>query len=386
MQVPNPKTIPVYVPKFVRVGLGLALALLYDGRVFDDFPGRCQRCGSRRCIRMGFLESCFARLILEDSFMELKVRRQRYYCKDCGKAYTSRGPFYQGADYGAPIVDLVLMLSMSNSSYGVESAMMSLGLQIDSDSVLDYTRRFADRCRELAPLLSEDSSSLYGINLLRVLFGVSDARELGQKLPRIDLESLADETYLRKKRALRKFVEEVMGSKEKRIVHRGLNAGRDIVIDKKDGKVAFPESFTLALSYLPGAEAYASLICTPQPFNEILAEVLFRALVGSLFTVTDGSRCYDEAVKNRVRCTVHKVRSELKKDRGFRELRKMEKEGRASREEVRSYARAKYARIVQSTLEELKTTHPEYFDRAGNFIGHTTTNGWREATGESSTR
>lgn len=37
--------------------------------------------------------------------------------------------------------------------------MMNLGIQLDSDSVLDYVRLFADRCREKAPILQNDSGS-----------------------------------------------------------------------------------------------------------------------------------------------------------------------------------------------------------------------------------
>ncbi|MDG6951562.1 MAG: hypothetical protein JRN12_06950 [Nitrososphaerota archaeon] len=74
-----------------------------------------------------------------------------------------------------------------------------------------------------------------------------------------------------------------------------------VVVDGKDGRRAsFPDSFTFALSYLPGAQAYASLICTPRPFNQMLADVLFRALEGASFNMTDGSHNYTEVVKDHV--------------------------------------------------------------------------------------
>jgi hypothetical protein len=42
MREPNPKSIPIYVPEFLRVGVGLGLSLMYDGQVYDDFLGSCQ--------------------------------------------------------------------------------------------------------------------------------------------------------------------------------------------------------------------------------------------------------------------------------------------------------------------------------------------------------
>ena len=71
--------------------------------------------------------------------------------------------------------------------------------------------------------------------------------------------SPTDETCLRRKGALRKVVGDILDGKKK-IVHRGMKG--DMVVDNGDGKASFPESFTLALSYLPGMKAYASLICT----------------------------------------------------------------------------------------------------------------------------
>jgi len=403
MQIPNPKHVSIYVPRFLTFGIGLGLALLYDGRVYDDFPGFCRRCGSRRCIKHGFEGGHFAKLILCEggssgggsgrggSFVDIDVLLQTYFCKDCGATYTSNGPFYDGAMYGAPIVDLALMLSMEDSSYGVERVMMNLGIQLSEDTVLDYVRLFADRCRDYAPLAKKEKGSLYGINLLKILFGVDNVKELAEKLPKLDAQSLADEAYLRKKGALKKFVEELMEAQQRRIVHRGLNS-RDVVI--KDGKPSFPDSFTLALSYLPGAEAYASLINTPQPFNQLLAELLFKALEGSPLKVTDGSKNYDGL--RDLECTVHKARNELKKDLKFRELRKeareiqrtvqeakseeekrkaMEERAR-KRQEVREYAKARYRGVLKSALEKLRKKRPELFDGKGRLkFEHTSTNG-----------
>ncbi|MGH2508045.1 MAG: hypothetical protein ACREFU_20945 [Acetobacteraceae bacterium] len=401
MQEPNPKKLPIYLPEFLTFGIRFGIAILFDGKVYDDFPGFCQQCRSKRCIRLGFTDPIFAKLILkEGKFVDVKVLLQRYLCKDCGGLYVSNGPFYDGVMYGSPIVDLALALSTDNSSYAVEKAMMNLGIQLDSDSVLDYVRLFADKCRKQAPLLQNDGSSalpepeLYGINLLKILFGVDNVKELSEKFPDVkNLQSLEDETYLKKKGALKKFVQMIKGSTNMRVVRRGINSGKDIVI--KDGEVVFPESFILALSYMPGADAFASLICTEQPFNQILAGILHKALEGTTSTVTDGSRNYNE-IKNRIGCTVHKTRSELKHDQNFKQMKKeanaIIKKGKDAkteedkkqivdeyalkRSEMSKYAQEKYQLVVNSTIQELRVSHPELFSNDGkNFDGCTSTNG-----------
>jgi hypothetical protein len=404
MQEPNPKQLPAYVPELARTAFSLAISQMYDRRVYDDFPGKCQHCGSSNCVKNGHLETLFAKLISpKGSFVDVKVLLQRYVCKNCGGTYTSRGPFYDGATYGAPIVDIALALSMEHPAYAVERTLANFGIQMSTDAVLDYVRLFADRAKQLAPLIVGQGDGLYAINMLKILFGVDDARQLKEKLPGISVESLTDETYLRKKGALKKIVEEVLDGR-KRIVHRGMKG--DIVVDGNDGKASFPESFTLALSYLPGAEAYASLICTPQPFNQILADILFKALEGTSFNMTDGSHNYN-GVKNHVLDPVHRTRTELRHDPKFRELKKelaeaAKKAGEADKkkvkagsqqeeekkqaaeekarklEEVTNYAKARYQEVLKSTLGQLRTEHPELFDERGQFRGKAVTSNGAE--------
>ncbi|MHB8565533.1 MAG: hypothetical protein ACYC7D_04395 [Nitrososphaerales archaeon] len=150
-----------------------------------------------------------------------------------------------------------------------------------------HVRLFANRSREKASRLSDFQdpvSQLYAINLLKILFEVNNMKELKEKFPQVkDFQSLMDETYLKKKGALRKFPKMIKRSTNRRVVRRGINSGKDIVI--KDGEVVFPESFTLALSYLPGADAFASLICTERPFNEVMAGILYKAMEGTTSTV-----------------------------------------------------------------------------------------------------
>ena len=395
MQEPNPKHVPAYVPELARTAFSLAISQTYDGRVYDDFPGRCQHCGSGDCIKNGHQETLFAKLISpEGNFVDVDVLLQRYVCKDCGRAYTSRGPFYEGAIYGAPIVDVALALSMDHPAYSVERTLANLGVQMSTDAVLDYVRLLADRAKELAPLIEGQGDWLYAINVLKLLFGVEDAGQLKERFPEVSVESLTDETYPRRKGAVKKIMDEIMEGK-KRVVRRGTKG--DMVVDPKDGKASFPDSFTLALSYLPGAQAYASLVCTPRPFNQMLADMLFRALEGASFNMTDGSHNYN-GVKNHVLDPVHRTRTELRRDPKFRQMKReltesgkkvaeAENDGERMKaierrkekvEEVSRYAKAKYQDVLKSTIEQVRREHPELFDAKGNFTGRAITSNGAE--------
>jgi hypothetical protein len=398
MQEPNPKQVPTYLPELARTAFTLATSQMYDGRVYDDFPGRCQHCGSSSCVKNGHDDPLFAKLISpKGNFVDVRVLLQKYICHNCGGTYTSQGPFYKGAMYGGPIVDIALSLAMEHPAYAAERMLTNFGIQVSTDAILDYVRLFADRAKQLAPLVPAQGDGLYAINMLKILFGVNNARELKEKLPDVSVESLTDETYPRKKGAVKKIMDEILEGK-KRVVHRGMKNGGDMVVNGDDGKASFPDSFTLALSYLPGADAYASLICTPGSFNQMLAEILFKALEGTSFNMTDGSHNYN-GVKDRVLDPVHRTRTELRHDPKFASLKKeLTEAGKKVREakseeeeekqaidrrkekieEVSRYAKAKYQDVLKSTLEQVKTEHPEMFDANGNFKGRAITSNGAE--------
>jgi len=300
--------------------------------------------------------------------------------------------------YGAPVVDLALALSMEHPAYAVERMLTNFAVQVSTDAVLDYVRLFANRAKQLAPLVKGQGEKLYAINMLKILFGVDNVEELKRKLPDVSAESLSDEVYLRKKGALKKILEEIAEGRKK-VIHRGTKRG-DLVVERDDDgkeKASFPESFTLALSYLPGAEAYASLVCTKQSFNQILADILFKALEGTSFNMTDGSRNYNK-VKNHVLDPVHKTRNELKHDPKFKKMKKELKEEKkkvdqakseeekeraiksveTKLQEVSGYAKAKYQDVLNSTVEQVRREHPELFDEKGNFTGRAITNNGAE--------
>ncbi|MGC9178551.1 MAG: hypothetical protein ACP5G6_09150, partial [Conexivisphaera sp.] len=141
--------------------------------------------------------------------------------------------------------------------------------------------------------------------------------------------------------------------------------------------------------HLPGADAYASLVATPMPFNSLLAEIVAIALRGTSFNSTDGSRSYS-GMENRVVDPVHEARTELGHDPEFlrraRELRRREarekdederRELHAARREVlgelSEHAREKYREVLGRTLGMLREIVPGYFE-GGEFHGHVTTN------------
>ncbi|BBE42764.1 hypothetical protein NAS2_1377 [Conexivisphaera calida] len=249
--------------------------------------------------------------------------------------------------------------------------------------MLDYIRAFADAARRKAPLVR--GAGLYGVNVLRLLFGVDTAGELAERLGR-ELESASDETYLRRKGALRELMERMRED-------AGLSRSRDgfYAVDGK-GEVHFPESFTLALSHLPGAEAYASLVATPMAFNSLLAEIVAVALKGTSFNSTDGSRSYN-GMENHVIDPVHEARTELRHDPEFlglarraRELRRREAKARDEGERRRlhgerkevlkklsEYAGERYREVIGRTLGMLREMVPGYFE-GDEFHGHVTTN------------
>lgn len=382
MRPTNPKEIPKYVPEFLPFAVKLGLSVMYDGRTYTNPDAKCPACGSKHVWRIGHAKKAFTRMITNGGFTEVNVMLQRYVCVDCRKTWTDDGPFYPNTDIGKPIVDLILAPSMNNSSYAVENTLASMGIQVSSDVILKYIRIFADRAREKAPLTK--GAGLYGINMLQLLFGVRNAGELSERLGK-ELESCSDETYPRRKGAIKRLMEEVKVNPE-------LARQQNKIVDGQ-GSVKFPDSFTLALSYLPGAEAYASLITTPMPFNELLAEILALALTGTSFNVTDGSNKYN-SMNNHVLDPVHRARTELKHDKKFRDMVKRARELKKAEassltesqrkevhdermkplDELSKYAKDKYKAILDDILDQIKEQHPEYFGKEGKFTGHITSN------------
>ncbi len=391
MYPPVLKKVPEYVPDIIRTGVVLALTTMYEGKVFDDKKS-CPRCGSSKIVKLGRKEKVFATVITDEGFKEIKVKLQKYRCNDCHYYFVSDGPFYEGTMYGKPIVDMALMLGMSMPANAAEKVLMNFGIQLDKCSILNYIREFADRSRELAPLMKGQGGGLYAVNLLKVMFGVKSADELSKKLEASGLSSIADETYPRVKGAVSKFMDEL--KKEGTKVELGPD-GKATARDAK-GHRKFPDSFTLATSYVPEAQSFSSFILTKSSFNELLAQVLFTALKGTVVNVTDGSRSY-EGVENHVHDPVHETRNELKRDKNFRKMKEEAKEirDRIRKEEhngenadgglvqtlerrlkdISDYAKNAYREKLRSVAEGLRNLHPELFNEDGSPKVRLTTNG-----------
>ena len=200
MYPPVPKKVPDYVPDIIRTGVVLALTAIYEGKVFDE-KTNCPRCGSTRIVRLGRKEKVLATVITDEGFREIRVKLQKYRCNECRYYFVSNGPFYKDTMYGKPIVDTALMLGMSMPANAAEKVLMNFGIQLDKCSILNYMRAFADRSRELAPLVKGEGGGLYAASLLKVMFGVKSADELSRKLEAGVLGSITDETYPRVKGA-----------------------------------------------------------------------------------------------------------------------------------------------------------------------------------------
>jgi hypothetical protein len=118
----------------------------YDGRrVGESRP--CPGCDSTDHRRNGYQRAAktFARLVTEDGFEEVGLEVQQYECTACGRSYQGdiSAFFYDGCEYGQPIVDLAVFHAANDSYEGVERTFQRVyGLQIDRDTVQRYDERF----------------------------------------------------------------------------------------------------------------------------------------------------------------------------------------------------------------------------------------------------
>ena len=239
-------------------------------------------------IRYDTEKRLFCILIRPKGLKKIYAYVKRYKCKKCGLVSLSEGIFYPGCLYGKPIVDLCLYLSAKNPYDRVESIMMLYGIQVDGDTVKNYAKKFKKRVEKIAGL--EFCYEAIGVNFLKLLFGVKDVGELKRKFGIKAAESVSDETYPAKKGAKKKLREE--------------NAMR-----KQKGKMpkTYPESFGVALSYLPLLKLFIAMILTDGEFNWGEAQTLQRAAKGSDYNLTDGHKAYS-CMPDRERCIVHRMR------------------------------------------------------------------------------
>jgi hypothetical protein len=129
-------------------------------------------------------------------------------------------------------------------------------IQVDRDTVKNYTILFRDRAVKVAGIAVMDDSKI-GLNILKILFDVDSVEEL----------------------------KKMVGERKPR----------------------YSDSFTLAASYLNHLECFSTISCRKAPFNSLVAEALAKPLKGCDAIITDGSQCYDNV--RSYRCLWHKMKN-----------------------------------------------------------------------------
>ncbi|NCS71614.1 MAG: hypothetical protein GW780_05660, partial [Candidatus Aenigmarchaeota archaeon] len=286
----------------------------------------------------------------DEGFEDIIITRVTRQCAKCRRTFYPKSPFYPNCSYGKPLVDLILFLVAKNPFNRVETILLNFGLQIDRDSVKNYSKMFKDRVSKLAGIKMFDED--IGVNLLKLFFNVNNVQELKKKYPQLkSIESGSDETYPRKKGAKKALKEEnkirkVLGEEEKK----------------------YPNGFTTAVSYLPAIKSYASLIVTENPFSSMFAKLLGLPLIGSGYNLTDGHGGYN-AYPDHERCLFHLAKNMAKKDKILKKLQKS-----AFPNEIKEYLKGKYQEMKEEMLKMMKEKHPDFVDPGGEFTGSLTTN------------
>lgn len=265
----------------------------------------CPRCGSKNVVKRGTETRLFCKLIIEDGFVDVKVRVKRLQCKSCGANFYAEAPFYENCLYSTYIVDLCLALAANMPYNRAEKLLMELGIQVDRGTIENYCKLFWERAEKYAGLSFLGAG--LAINVLKILTGVENVEKLREKFPGLGevVAGVADETYPTKK-----------GAKKR---HREENKKRE-----REGKrpPPYPEGFTIATAYLPALKIFASLCVQDMDFNYLLAFVLMEPLKGTDYNITDGCPSYNGTCSNLKRCIIHRRRRIANKDPEIRELKR----------------------------------------------------------------
>jgi len=349
MRNPKPKKLHKLVPELMTKIFPQAIKLKYQGKVYGEY-GPCPHCGNEKSWAYCKKKKIFCRLVTEDGFEDIVVILVTRECAKCRRTFYPQSPFYPACSYGKPLIDFILFLSAKNPYNRVETILLNFGLQIDRDSVKNYTKIFKDKVSKLAGIKMFDED--IGVNLLKLFFNVNNVKELKKKYPQLKtIESGSDETYPRKKGAKKALKEE---NKIRKLL------GED---EKK-----YPDGFTTAVSYLPTIRSYASLIVTENPFSSLFARLLRIPLFGSDYNLTDGHGGYND-YPNRERCLFHLAKNRTKKDKVLKKLQKSKMP-----KEIKEYLSRKYNEMKEEMLEMMKDKYPQFVTPEGEFTGALTTN------------
>jgi len=359
MQRPRPKKISSLSPGLFKESIPQLLLKIQD-KTYDD-PPPCPVCGLEIRTRHDRREHIYATIITEKGFHLLTVWVKRYLCKNCGRPYLSRAPFYPGCLYARPVVDLCLFLAVANTPCRVEAILEELGLQVDRDTVLDYLHRFGRRARRIAGIRIDGAS--VAVNLVRLLFDAADVEELKSRLPGEVFQDVGDETYPAIKGAKKRLRDE--------------NAERVLRGEKER---PYPDSHTLACVYEALHKFFASILVTGVAFNTMLAWGLRRPARGCVGPVRDGSRCYGDE-EDHIQDVNHRARRLIARDAEYRRLLKEAQ----SREQIRDYCRLFYGRVREEEAERAAQAYPQLVED-GCFVGVLSTNSmeggnWRMKSG-----
>jgi hypothetical protein len=346
MQRPHKKKINKLTPQLLYKPTQEHLKSFQDD--FYDQPRACPNCKSNNRKKVTVEEKILCIIIVNSKFKRITVFVLRFQCKDCGKTYYAKAPFYDKLMYGKPIVDLILYLAAKNPFHRIETKLLEYGIQVDEDTCKNYAKKFQKKIKKFAKITVLDKT--VGVNLLKVMFDVKDIKELKRKYPHKKFDSVSDETYPTIKGAKKKFEE--------------INRERKL---HGEEPFKYPNGWTTAVSYLAMLKLFASLVITPTAFNRMFADALMLPLNGSDYDLTDGSPCYNS--DNHERCLFHKAKNLAKKDK---ELKRMKKEKKPP-DEIKKHLKEKYKKLEDEYLKILKDKYPKFVVNK-NFIGATTTN------------
>jgi len=352
VRIPHKKQINKVTPSLLYKPI-IEHLFSFQGDFYSEFRS-CIHCGSSNCKKHRIEEEkLFCKVIVNGEFKDVTVAVQIFYCKDCRKTYLAESPFYGGCMYAQPIVNLCLYFCAKNPHHRVEKILLEHGIQIDRDTVRNWTIKFGDRIKKYAGLRIFDEVA--GINLLKVMFDVENVEELKKRFPHEKYDGVADETYPTIKGAKKKFKE--------------INKERKL---RGEEPFKWPKGFTLAVSYLALLQIYASVLVNEVPFCQIFSRILLAPLIGSDFITTDGHGAYNfiNDIMEHIRCLFHKCKNLNKKDEVFKGMKKEKR----SPKEIKEYLSKKYKELEEQALEQIREKFPQYFDENGKFIGALTSN------------
>lgn len=358
MTPPSEKKLNRMSPGILKYGVPKELIRQYEGKKFEGYRERCDRCGSSHIQKFGFEKRTYAKVIIQSGFHDVDIQVRKYRCVDCHHVMVcDEELFYPRLNYGKGIVDSCLFLASSNPYNRVEGMMQDYGMQVDIQSIRRYAMRFGKEAARKAPLKAMGQNVDLGANLIKILFDRDDVEGLKEEHPDGKYyDGVTDETY-----------PSVKGSKKE---HGEENRTRKALGEKQE---RFGDSFTLASSYLHNLKCFASLVVSLSPFNQILAEALLRVLKGCDYVLSDGSLIYNGLVDER--CLWHFMKNFFNRwDDGLTRMKDAKMFPwiiSQHMQDVYSIAREEYVRHLRERYPQLLTTMK---DGTMKFVGATTTN------------